>query len=133
MQLNISSIKETCLYVADLKATRDFYHEKLGLPLIAFVPNRHVFFKAGTSVLLCFNPDDARQKTHLPPHYGSGHLHFAFEVEKGQYEAWKRKIEGLGIEIEQEVIWREETGVKSFYFRDPDNHAVEIAMPGIWG
>ncbi len=131
MDLTISNIKETCLYVADLERTKAFYHEKLGLPLISFVPNKHVFFRAGTSVLLCFNPDDARKKTHLPPHYGSGHLHFAFEVEKEQYVAWKRKIEELGIEIEQEVVWRE--GVKSFYFRDPEHHAVEIAMPGIWG
>ena len=130
MQLTISHIKETCLYVADLEKTKIFYHEKLGLPLIAFAAGRHVFFRAGTSVLLCFNPDDARQKTALPPHYGSGHLHFAFEVEKEQYEAWKVKIGGLGIEVIQEVVWRK--GVKSFYFRDPDLHVVEIAMPGIW-
>lgn len=130
-ELSISSIKETCLYVSDLEATKAFYHEKLGLPLISFVPERHVFFRAGTSVLLCFNPEDARKKTRLPPHYGSGDLHFAFEVVVEQYEAWKQKIEDLGIGIEQEVVWRE--GVKSFYFRDPDHHAVEIAMPGIWG
>ncbi|MEZ4885463.1 MAG: VOC family protein [Chitinophagales bacterium] len=130
MLLTISSIKETCLYVANLEQTKVFYHEKLGLPLISFVPDRHVFFRAGSSVLLCFNPDDARQKTALPPHYGSGNLHFAFEVVAEQYEAWKEKIAGLGIVIEQEVVWRQ--GVKSFYFRDPDNHAVEIAMPGIW-
>jgi len=130
MELTISSIKETCLYVSDLERTKGFYHEKLGLPLIGFAEGRHVFFRAGASVLLCFNPDDARQKTHLPPHYGTGHLHFAFEVVAEQYEAWKEKIESLGIEIEQEVVWRE--GVKSFYFRDPDLHVVEIAMPGIW-
>ncbi|MGB1241640.1 MAG: VOC family protein [Chitinophagales bacterium] len=130
MELTISSIKETCLYVTDLERTKAFYHKKLGLPVIGFAEGRHVFFRAGTSVLLCFNPDDARQKTHLPPHYGSGNLHFAFEVSAEQYEAWKLKIEGLEIEIEQEVVWREE--IKSFYFRDPDNHAVEIAMPGIW-
>jgi len=35
-----------------------------------------------------------------------------------------------GIEIEQEVDWN--IGMLSFYFRDPDNHLVEIVQAGFW-
>lgn len=52
--MNIKRIKETCLYVTDLDATTAFYAGKLGLPLLSKVPGRHVFFRAGETVLLCF-------------------------------------------------------------------------------
>ena len=77
----VSKIKETCLYVADLHKTKEFYNEKIGLPLISLVENSHVFFRAGTSVLLCFLSERSSEQTSLPKHYGKGHIHFAFEVE----------------------------------------------------
>src|SRR5215218_5612952 len=70
-------IKETCIYFRDLALARSFYHEKLGLPIISFVPGKHIFFRAGSSVLLCFNPDDSRAKTSPPPHFSEGKYHFA--------------------------------------------------------
>jgi len=35
-----------------------------------------------------------------------------------------------GIRIESKVTWP--AGGQSLYFRDPDNHLVELATPGIW-
>ncbi|HXH19222.1 MAG TPA: VOC family protein [Chitinophagales bacterium] len=130
MPLSFIRIKETCLYVKDLNRTKQFYHGKLGLEVIGFVKDRHIFFRAGESVLLCFISDSTKTEDTLPSHHGSGNLHFAFETTKKQYEAWKAKIKSEGIEIEQEAKWGE---LKSFYFRDPDGHLVEIAMEGIWG
>jgi len=129
MPLHFTRIKEICLYVKDLDRTKEFYHGKLGLEVIGFVKDRHVFFKAGQSVLLCFLSDSTKNESSLPSHYGNGNLHFAFETTSQQYDAWKEKITNEGIVIEHEATWG---NLKSFYFRDPDGHLAEIAMEGIW-
>ncbi len=128
--LRVNHIKETCLYVQNLEASKQFYHDKLGFPLIGLVEHRHVFFRVGSTVLLCFIAESTKNDERLPPHFGYGKLHFAFEVPTDQYKVWKNKITSLKIPIEQEVTWQPNR--KSFYFRDPDNHCVEIVMPGIW-
>jgi catechol 2,3-dioxygenase-like lactoylglutathione lyase family enzyme len=129
--MKLIGIKETCLYVKDLDVTEDFYSNKLGLECIGKREGSHVFFRVGTDLLLCFNADASKVQTALPRHFGSGELHFAFECEADQYENWKKHITEQGIEIEQEMTWP--SGTLSFYFRDPDRHAVEIEMPGLWG
>ena len=126
----VSKIKETCLYVEDLHKTKEFYNGKIGLPLISLVENSHVFFRAGTSVLLCFLAEKSSEQTTLPKHYGKGHIHFAFEVESKDYEKCKVHILELEIKIEQEQKWP--NNKLSFYFRDPDNHLVEIVEVGLW-
>lgn len=128
--LTITKIKETCLYVADLAKSRDFYNGLLGFPVIGEVVGRHIFFKAGASVLLCFISEVSAKSEKLPPHFGGGHLHLAFEVTKSDYAATKEKVEQAGIAIEQEFDWGK--GYLSFYFRDPDNHLLEVVMEGMW-
>ncbi|MDX5435917.1 MAG: VOC family protein [Pontibacter sp.] len=128
--MEIKKIKETCLYVRDLEASKAFYHERLGFEVIGEVPGRHVFFRAGASVLLCFNPEASRKGGSLPPHFGAGQLHLAFEVAPKDYEPWKQKVSKLGISIEQEYDWGD--GFLSFYFRDPDDHLLEVVMEGMW-
>ena len=129
--MEIKKIKETCLYVTELERTRQFYQGKLGLNVIGEVKGRHIFFRAGASVLLCFVPEVSKKKGKLPPHFGSGQLHLAFEVTREEYEGWKEKIQRSGIPIEQEYDWGR--GFKSFYFRDPDQHLLEVVMEGMWG
>lgn len=127
----IRQIKETCLYVKDLDRSKAFYADKLGLPVISKVEHRHIFFRAGTSVLLCFIPEATQNDTSLPPHYGHGHLHLAFEVPLAEYESWKEKVEKAEISILQEHNWGK--GLKSFYFNDPDGNLLEIVPEGLWG
>ena len=79
--------------------------------------------------MLCFLPEITRYDT-APLHYGSGKLHLAFEVTKQDYDTCKQKIISLHIPVEQEQDWG--SGLKSFYFRDPDHHLVEIVPQGIW-
>ncbi|MFN6946637.1 MAG: VOC family protein [Cytophagaceae bacterium] len=127
----IKQIKETCLYVKDLDRTQEFYEEILGLPLINRSGDRHVFFHAGSSVLLCFNPELTKIDQELPPHFAYGKMHLAFEVSSDDYAAWKKKLEAANIEITMETDWK--NNLKSFYFEDPDGHVLEIVMEGIWG
>ena len=124
-------IKETCLYVNDLKGARKFYHGQLSLPVIAFEEGKHLFLRAGSSVLLLFNPDDSREKQSPPAHYGGGRQHFAFEVPAADYEQVKREIIDKGIAIIDEITWK--SGHRSFYFNDPEGNVLEILPEGgIW-
>ncbi|HUC82095.1 MAG TPA: VOC family protein [Flavisolibacter sp.] len=128
--MNIARIKETCIYVTDLEATKQFYSYKLGLPLISFVEGRHVFFKAGQSVLLCFVADKTLKETLLPPHGATGCIHFAFEVPRSEYDAALQKIKEAGIAILHEQVW--EDNLRSFYFHDPDKNLLEVIEEGLW-
>ncbi|WP_299818869.1 VOC family protein [uncultured Pontibacter sp.] len=128
--MKIKKIKETCLYVENLQNSKEFYNGKLGLEVIGEVKDRHVFFRAGESVLLCFISEASGKGGNLPPHYGTGQLHLAFEVSKTDYPAWAEKIKSAGITLEQEYDWG--GGYLSFYFRDPDKHLLEVVMEGMW-
>jgi catechol 2,3-dioxygenase-like lactoylglutathione lyase family enzyme len=128
--MNFTQIKETCLYFNDLAKAREFYHGLLGLPVINHVENKHIFFRAGSSVLLCFNPRDSRLKVSPPAHFSSGKYHFAFEVKASEYIQHKKEIQEMGIRITDEITWS--SGLKSFYFEDPEGHVVEIVPEGVW-
>ncbi|REE00431.1 VOC family protein [Marinoscillum furvescens] len=128
--MEFTQIKETCLYVADIKASRTFYEGILNLPVISEVQGRHVFFRCGSSVLLCFLAEVTRQEQNLPPHYAHGKLHIALEVPQDQYEAVKAQLVHSGVAITHEQSWK--GALKSFYFEDPDGHVLEIVPPGIW-
>jgi catechol 2,3-dioxygenase-like lactoylglutathione lyase family enzyme len=129
--MNFLKIKETCLYLHDLEKAKHFYHGVLELPLISYLPGKHIFFKAGSSVLLCFNPADSKTKKTPPPHYGEGKQHFAFEVSDHHYKEAKTWIQKKGITITDEVTWS--SGVKSFYFEDPEGNVLEIVPEnGVW-
>lgn len=127
----IIKIKETCLYIKDLETARDFYHKKLGMEIIHYEENKHAFFRAGSSVLLCFNPDDSRHKKSPPPHYAEGNQHYAFEVSKEDYETVKAKIKALDIRIIDQLVWK--NGQESFYFNDPEGNVLEFVPEGVWG
>ena len=129
--MNIVKIKETCLYLHNLEKAKRFYNEVIGLPIISYIPEKHIFFRAGSSVLLCFNPEDSKTKKSPPAHYGGGAQHFAFEVRKSDYAKTKKEIISKGIMIIDEVIW--ESGGESFYFEDPEGNVLEVVPDsGIW-
>jgi catechol 2,3-dioxygenase-like lactoylglutathione lyase family enzyme len=128
--MNLKQIKETCIYTQDLEAARLFYCEKLGLPLISYLPNKHLFLRVGNSVLLCFNPEDSQLKKSPPAHYATGKIHYAFEVSVADYEKTKAEISDKGIVITDEVTWR--NGQQSFYFEDPMGNVLEVVPEGIW-
>lgn len=128
--MKVTRIKETCIYITDLEQTNAFYSGMLGLPLISLVKGRHVFFRAGESVLLCFIAEKTEQEKELPPHGASGSVHFAFEVSKEEYPAALQIIRDAAVPVLHEHIWP--NGVRSFYFHDPDQNLVEIIEEGLW-
>jgi catechol-2,3-dioxygenase len=129
--MNFTKIKETCIYISDLERAKAFYHGVLELSIIHYVKGKHLFLRAGHSVLLLFNPEDSRKNKKSPPHFGGGNQHFAFEVPLSDYEKTKEEIKSKGIKITNEVIWT--SGKESFYFEDPEGNVLEIIPDeGIW-
>lgn len=123
-------LKESCLYVKDLDHAERFYHRILQLPIISRAEGRHIFFRAGSVVLLCFLPEVTKKEEHLPPHFGYGQQHLAFEVSEDEYDFWKNRIIAEKIEMIHEEKWSR--GKRSFYFHDFDKNLVEIVMTGLW-
>lgn len=128
--MKISRIKETCIYVSDLQRTKTFYSDQLELPVISMAEGRHVFFRAGSSVLLCFIAQKTLEEKELPPHGARGSIHFAFEVGKSQYPGALENMRVLGIPVLHEQHWP--SGLRSFYFHDPDQNLVEVIEEGLW-
>lgn len=55
--MKLRKIVETCIYSSNLEAMKDFYTKSIGLEFISEEKGRHVFLKAGKSMLLIFNPE----------------------------------------------------------------------------
>ena len=98
--------------------------------MISFVEGRHVFFRAGNSVLLCFLAEETEKEKELPPHGAYGVIHFALEVSKEEYPSALAQIKNSEIKILHEHSWK--NNLRSFYFHDPDGHLVEIIEQGLW-
>jgi len=128
--MKICRIKETCIYVTDLEKTRSFYQGVLDLEVISVVRGRHIFFRAGESVLLCFVAEKTLQETELPPHGCRGPIHFAFEVERPHYQLAMEQVKTAGVTILHQHTWP--NGLQSFYFHDPEGNVVEVIEEGLW-
>lgn len=131
----VTAILETVLYVADLDRADGFYRDVMGLtPLFADARMR-AFDVAGRGVLLLFVEGGTTEPVTLPggvipPHDGSGPAHIAFSIAASDLAAWRAHLAQKGIAIEGTTDWPR--GGHSLYFRDPDDHLVELATPGLW-
>lgn len=132
----IDGVVETVLYVDDLERAVSFYREALGLRPMRGDGVRFQAFDSGAGrVLLLFKRGGTLEPVpapvgFIPPHDGQGPLHVGFAIPAAAYEAWRRRLQDVGVPIESETEW--ERGGRSLYFRDPDGHLVELITPGIW-
>lgn len=133
----INGVVETILYTGDLPAAVAFYREVLGLSPMRTDGDRFQAFDSGAGrVLLLFTrggtlaPQPVASGGIIPPHDGSGPQHIAFAITAADYEPWCARLQSCRIPIESETRW--ERGGRSVYFRDPDQHLVELVTPGIW-
>jgi catechol 2,3-dioxygenase-like lactoylglutathione lyase family enzyme len=133
--LQINGIAESCLYSADLPHSIRFYQEKVGLRLLESNERIGVFSVADKQVLLIFQSGGKYESVstpggEIPPHEAAGSLHIAFAISRTDFAQWERELIARGIAIVSKVNWPR--GGQSLYFRDPDNHLLELATPGIW-
>ncbi len=132
----ITGILETALYVKNLERAIAFYETVLGFERMVgderfqgmSVSPGHVLvlFREGAST----QPSEAPSSGIIPPHDGHGTLHLAFAIRTDTLDGWRARLAEHGVAIESEV--HPPRGGTSLYFRDPDNHLVELATPGIW-
>lgn len=130
----IAAVLETALYVADLPRARRFYEDVLGLSAM-FTDERLAAYPVGRSVLLLFLRGATAETVDLPggtipPHDGSGRIHFALSIAAADLPAWVARLAEHGVAEEGRTQWPR--GGTSVYFRDPDGHLGELATPGIW-
>ena len=132
---SLTSVLETSLYVDDLDRASRFYEETFGLTCIQSDERLRAYSVGDRSVLLLFKRGASNRVTRLPegklgPHDGSGPLHLAFSISAEDLPTWEKLLVARGIAIETRIRWPR--GGTSIYFRDPDNHSVELATPGVW-
>ena len=135
MMPRVTGILESALYVADLDRSIRFYQDLFGFEQIAGDERFCALDVAGRQVLLLFREgcSTTGSKTSggfIPPHDGHGCLHFAFSIAADDWDAWLARLADASIPVESRVDWPR--GGRSVYFRDPDNHLVELVTPGCW-
>ncbi len=131
----ISSVVETCIHVEDVERSARFYQSLLGFQRMAGDARFCALHVAPGCVFLLFRRGATLAPVTIPggvipPHDGSGRMHFAFAIPARDLDAWIARLERAGVPIESRVKW--ERGGQSIYFRDPDQHLVELATPGVW-
>ena len=131
----LSRVLETALYVADLDKAAAFYAEVMGLTCIHGDHRMRAYDVGGNGVLLLFPQGGSLQSIEtpggsIPPHDGSGPMHVAFSVVADELEAWQDHLQATGVVMQGRTEWPR--GGISLYFRDPDDHLLEIATPGLW-
>ncbi len=128
-------ILESALYASDLAAAEAFYGGVLGLPVLARVHGRHVFFRVGAGVLLVFDPaatevPSANPVLPVPVHGARGPGHVCFAASREEIAGWRDRLVAAGFEIEAEFDWP--NGARSLYVRDPAGNSIEFAEPRLW-
>ncbi len=129
-------IAEAALYVDDITRAARFYTELFECPTLRLDERLCALRVSTEQVLLLFLRGHSLQPVRLndnvviPGHNGNGPLHLCFGIQASDLSAWEDKLAKLGIGIESRVQWP--SGAASLYFRDPDNHLVELATPGLW-
>lgn len=131
----LARVLETALYVADLDKAAAFYADVMGLPCIHADHRMRAYDVGGNGVLLLFPQGGSLQPVetpggYIPPHDGSGPVHVAFAISKDELEGWRDHLQAAGVALEGRTEWPR--GGVSVYFRDPDDHLLEIATPGLW-
>lgn len=132
----ITGVLEAAVYADDLDAAEDFYGGILGLERIVRAGNRHVFFRAGSTVVLVFNPGEtsrpaANPALPVPAHGATGPGHICFSVPEGdRLDDLAARLERQGVAIEADFRWP--NGARSVYVRDPAGNSVEFAEPRLW-
>ena len=131
----VRRVLETALYVDDLDRAVQFYERVIGLSVLSRGDRLAAMDAGEGTVLLLFlrgatASGAAFEGGRIPPHDGAGQTHFAFAIDSGDLDSWRRHLAAEGVEIESEVNWAR--GGKSIYFRDPDGDSVELATPGVW-
>lgn len=131
----MQGVLETALYVKDVAGSAEFYRRVFGFEELLRSERLIALDVSGRDVLLLFQEGATGEAFEtpggvIPGHGTTGRNHLAFGVTRESLQEWEKKLEEEGVAIESRVTW--EGGAESVYFRDPDEHLVELITPGFW-
>jgi len=133
---DLDGVLEAALYVDDLDAAAHFYGDVLGLDEVISHPPRHIFYRAGATIVLLFVAEQTRvppgsdSTLPVPPHGATGPGHLCFNTPAAALDEWVARLEAVGIAIEADFRWP--NGARSVYVRDPAGNSIEFAEPKLW-
>ena len=135
MRPPLNGMLEYGLYVDEVATASEFYERVFGGRVLFANERIAALDVEGRAVLLLFKKGASvvsvvTEEGLLPGHDAEGTQHFAFAIEADDLDAWEAWLVENGVEIEGRIDW--ERGGKSLYFRDPDQHCVEVATRGTW-
>ena len=135
----VTRLVEAAMYVQNVERAVKFYEDLFGFETelrnefigVLRLPERKalILFAHEIAKLPAITPPNASDGT-IPSHGGSGRMHVAFSIRAEELDAWKAHLAERGIPIEGATRWKR--GGTSIYFRDPDQHLVELITPGLW-
>ena len=133
--MTITGVVETTISVEDVARSAEFYRRLFGFESQVCEERFCAFTIVPGQLLLIFKRGGTLEPVILPggtipPHDGQGKMHFALGIPADDFNAWLGRLRSFGIDVESVVEWPR--GGKSIYFRDPDQHCVELLTPGVW-
>lgn len=131
----VHGVLETALFVEDLERSAQFYRAVFGFESLDRSERMCVMNVVGRQVLLLFKKGASVKPTvtsggTLPPCDASGTSHLAFSISASDVEDWEEWLRECGVPIESKVVG--DGGSPRLYFRDPDQHVLELVTPGTW-
>jgi catechol 2,3-dioxygenase-like lactoylglutathione lyase family enzyme len=131
----IGRVLETSLYVDDVARSAEFYQRLLGFEPLLGDDRFSALNVSNQQVLLLFRKHGTTEPITIPggvipPHDGDGQTHVAFTIPLDSEAEWTAHLTAHDVPIESRVAWPR--GGFSLYFRDPDQHLVELVSPGCW-
>lgn len=128
IQLHLKGLDHFALNVKDMNQAEEFYSKILGFPAIhrsrTQTGSQHIELDAGNVVIALFELPELDLKAAHKAMADDGYLHFAFGSTYDQFDATLQALKENGIETDGEP--RDWGSSVSIYFRDPDNHQLEI-------
>ncbi|HEY2882163.1 MAG TPA: VOC family protein [Pirellulales bacterium] len=131
----MNGILETSLYVADVERSARFYETLFQFKRMFQDDRLCAMSVEGKQVLLIFKHGASTEPIAvdsgvMPPHDGSGQTHIAFSCTAAELPRWELHLAEHQVPIESRIHWPR--GGTSIYFRDPDEHLLELITPGVW-
>lgn len=136
-------LHHTAYVTKDLEATRTFYEDVLGLPLVATWCEEDFLFGAARTYCHCFfgladgsalaffqfaNQED--QELFDPPLPSSPFRHIALQVDEATQREMERRIAAAGI-VEPQTFVLEHGYCRSLYITDPNGMILEFTLDAL--
>ena len=127
-KLQLKGLDHFALNVKDMKRAEEFYTKILGFTVIRRSATqaglKHFEIDVGNVVIALFESPDLDLKKAHDTMTEEGYLHFAFGASYKQFDSILENLKQKGVIIDGEPRdWGKSVSV---YFRDPDDHQLEI-------